>query len=80
MAAPSNGGDPLSTKRLSITVDPELLEKAVRVSGASSQREAIETALTELVRRRQIERIAARAGQVPLTMSVDDLLREREEG
>jgi len=67
----------MATKRLSVAVDPQLLEEAVRVTGASSQREAIETALTELVRRRRLQRMASRGGSVPLTLSVPDLLRDR---
>ena len=69
----------MSTKRLSVTVDPELLNEAVRLTGARSQREAIEMALDEMVRRRRLERMIRRAGSVPLVISVDDLLSSREE-
>ncbi len=69
----------MSTKRLSVTVDPELLNEAVRLTGAGSQREAIEMALDEMVRRRRLERMIRRAGSVPLVISVDDLLSSREE-
>lgn len=70
----------MASRRLSVTLDPDLIEEAVRVSGASSQREAIETALFEMVRRRRLERAVARAGSVPLTVSVEELMREREGG
>jgi Arc/MetJ family transcription regulator len=70
----------MSARRFSVTLDPDLLDEAVRITGAGSQREAIETALEELVRRRRLDALAARAGRVPLTVTVDDLLREREEG
>lgn len=69
----------MSVRRFSVTLDGELLDEAVRVTGAASQREAIETALEELVRRRRLSALAVRAGRVPLTLSVDDLLRAREE-
>lgn len=68
----------MATRRLSVALDPDLIDEAVRVSGARSQREAIETALLEMVRRHRRERAAGRAGTVPLTISVDDLLRGRE--
>lgn len=69
----------MATKRLSVTVDPELLDEAVRVTGAESQREAIDVALRELVRRRGVKRMVERAGTVELTQSVEDLLEERWE-
>lgn len=65
--------------RLSVSVDPELLEEAVRVSGAGSKREAIEIALRELVRRRRLARLAERAGTVDLAITRDDLLKGRAE-
>jgi Arc/MetJ family transcription regulator len=67
----------MGTKRLSVTVDTALVEEAVQVSGAASQREAIDLALRELVRRHRLEQMARRGGAVPLTMSVDDLVRDR---
>jgi Arc/MetJ family transcription regulator len=69
----------MSARRFSVTLDSDLLDEAVRITGAGSQREAIETALEELVRRRRLDSLAARAGRVPLTLTVDDLLRNREE-
>ena len=68
----------MATKRMSVTVDDELLAEAVRVSGAGSGREAIELGLRELVRRNRIDRMIRRAGTVELTTTVDELLRERE--
>ncbi len=70
----------MEEKRFSVTLDAELLEEAVRVSGADSQREVIEIALRELVRRRSLERMIGRAGSVPLTLTTEELLREREAG
>lgn len=66
--------------RLSVTLDPDLLEEAVRLSGAGSKREAIEAALKELIRRRRLEGMIARAGKLALTLSVEDLVRSRGEG
>ena len=65
--------------RLSVSVDPELLQEAVRVTGAGSKREAIEVALRELVRRRRLEGMAERAGRVELTVTREELRRRREE-
>lgn len=68
------------TKRLSVTLDSDLLEAAVRATGADSQREAIEEALRELVRRRAVERMARRGGTVELDRTVEELLDDRERG
>ena len=66
--------------RFSVTLDPELVQEAVRISGARSKREAIEAALKEFIRRRRLEKAIARGGKVSLTTSVDDLLKRRAEG
>jgi Arc/MetJ family transcription regulator len=65
--------------RLSVTLDPDLVEEAVRISGAHSKREAIETALKEFIRRRRLARMIGRGGKVALALSVDDLLKTRAE-
>jgi len=65
--------------RLSVTLDPGLVEEAVRVSGAHSKREAIEAALKEFIRRRRLARMIRRGGKVALALSVDDLLKTRSE-
>ncbi len=65
--------------RFSVTLDRRLVEEAVRVSGAQSKREAIETALKDFIRRRRLDKAIARGGKVSLTISVDDLLKRRAE-
>ena len=65
--------------RFSVTLDPELVEEAVRLSKARSKRQAIEAALKEFIRRRRLEGMIGRAGSVPLAVSVEDLLKRRAE-
>lgn len=65
--------------RLSVTLDPDLVEEAVRVSGARSKREAIEAALKEFIRRRRLARMIGRGDKVALALSVADLLKSRSE-
>lgn len=65
--------------RFSVTLDPGLVEEAVRIAGAHSKREAIETALKDFIRRRRLEKAIARGGKVSLTISIDDLLKRRAE-
>ena len=66
--------------RLSVTVDERLLERALRVSGAKTKREAIEMGLRELLRRASRERMISHAGKVDLALTVKDLLKRRAEG
>ena len=65
--------------RLSVTLDPDLVEEAVRVSGARSKREAIEAALKEFIRRRRLARMIGRGGKVALALARNDLLKSRSE-
>jgi Arc/MetJ family transcription regulator len=65
--------------RLSVTLDPDLVEVAVRVSGARSKREAIEAALKEFIRRRRLARMIERGGKVTLALARNDLLKSRSE-
>lgn len=65
--------------RLSVTLDPDLVEEAVRVSGARSKREAIEAALKEFIRRRRLARMIERGGKVALALARNDLLKNRSE-
>lgn len=67
----------VNTRRLSVTVDPDLVREAMALSGAGSQREAIETALLDMVRRHRTERMIERAGSVGLTISVEDVVADR---
>jgi Arc/MetJ family transcription regulator len=69
----------MALARLNVELDTDLLGAAVEVSGARSKREAIEIALRELVRRHRLAGIVKRAGTVTLGITVDDLLRMREE-
>ncbi len=65
--------------RLNVELDSALLNEAVKLVGARSKREAIETALRELVRRRRVERLIGRAGTVPLRWSSAEIVGSREE-
>lgn len=65
--------------RLTVTVDEALLEEARRLAGTRTKREALELALREFVRRRRLADIMAHAGAVDLTLTVEDLLKAREE-
>ena len=66
--------------RLSVTVEKQLLEKAIRVSGAKTKREAIEMGLRELLRRASREGMIEHAGTVDLGLTLKELLKRRLEG
>lgn len=66
--------------RLSVTVDPELLEEAKQLAKAKNKREAIELALREFVLRRRLKNLAELAGSGLVEMDVEELKRWRESG
>jgi len=65
-------------KRLSISVDPELLEESVRLAGVKTKREAIEGALRKFVRTRHLQELAQLAGSGLVDMSPGDLGKWRD--
>ena len=65
-------------KRLSITIDPELLEESKRLAGVRTKREAVELALQEFVRTRRMQELAELAGSDIIDMSPNDLRQWRE--
>lgn len=67
-------------KRLSVAVDPELVEKCRRLARVRTKREAIEVALREYVRARSLEELAELAGAGLVDMSLEELEDLRERG
>lgn len=65
--------------RTTLDIDRELLDEAVRVLGASSKREAIETALAEVVSASRRKELIAALGTFDPAFTPDDLARDRED-
>lgn len=65
--------------RLTLTLDKALLDEIVRLAGTRTKREALELALREFIRHRRLKEIVSHGGAVDLAMSVEDLLKSREE-
>ncbi len=61
--------------RLSVDVDPELLEEAKELAGVRTKREAIEIALREMILRRRLKDIMGLEGSGLVEIDLD-LLRE----
>ncbi len=66
--------------RLSATVDPDLLERARRLAGVRTKREALALALTEFVRRREAKRLRQLEGSGLVSMSPKELRAWRRAG
>ncbi len=64
--------------RLSITVDPELIEEVRRLAKVRTKREAIERALQEFVRQHRLQELQALAGSGVVEMELEELRRWRE--
>ncbi len=61
--------------RLSVDVDPELLEEAKELAGVRTKRETIEIALREMILRRRLKDIMGLEGSGLVEIDLD-LLRE----
>ena len=64
--------------RLSVTIDPGLLEEVQRLAKAKTKREAIEHALREFVRSYQLEQLSAFEGAGLVAMELPELKRWRK--
>ena len=66
--------------RLSVTVDPQLLETAAKLSGSRTKTEAIGRALHALIQERRRAEAIRHAGAFRLTLSREALRRLRHKG
>ena len=64
--------------RLSITVDPELLEEVRRLAKVRTKRAAIERALQAFVRQHRLQELQALAGSGVVEMELEELRRWRQ--
>jgi len=66
--------------RMSVTLDKDLLEEAQRLLGKKSKSSVIREALLELLRKKRREKAIEHAGNIEMDITLEDLLRLREEG
>ena len=64
--------------RLSITVDPELLEEVRRLAKVRTKREAIERALQAFVRQHRLQELQGLVGSGVVEMELEELRRWRQ--
>ena len=65
--------------KTTVIIDDELLDEAMKVSGAKTKKEAITTGLKELIRRRNIEALCQELGTFDLALSLEELEKLRDE-
>lgn len=65
--------------RMSVTIDENLLNQALKVTKAKTKREVIERGLRTLIDRDAREWIADHLGKIDLDLTLDELFRQREE-
>ncbi len=63
--------------RTTLDIDEELLKKAMEASGARTKTEAVEFALRELVRQRQLKLLREELGTFDLDLDLEKLRRDR---
>jgi Arc/MetJ family transcription regulator len=65
--------------KTTVVIEDELLSEAMQVSGARTKRQAITTALKELIRRKNLEALRDEAGTYDLALSPEELEKLRDE-
>lgn len=65
--------------RMTVTVDDALVEQARKLLGVRTKRQAITSALMQVVRQARLAQIAGHCGKVDLGFSRDELLDRRRE-
>ena len=63
--------------RTNIVIDPELIGEAMRLSGASTKRQAVENSLRLLIQVKRQERIRAVRGKLRWKGDLDAMRRDR---
>lgn len=66
-------------RKTTVCIDEELLESAVKMSGAKSKKEAIEKSLRLLVKNKQREAFSKELGTFDLVLTSKELERLRNE-
>ena len=65
--------------KTTVVIDDELLEEAMKAAKAKTKKEAIETGLRELVRRKNLEALRKELGTFDLELSLEELERLRSD-
>jgi len=65
--------------KTTVVIEDELLDKAMKASGARTKKQAITTALKELIRRKNLEALRQEAGTYDLALSLEELEKLRDE-
>ena len=65
--------------KTTVDIPDEQLEEAMRHTGAKTKREAVVIALTELNRRRRLQKLVEKFGTSESFMTQDELRRMRDE-
>jgi Arc/MetJ family transcription regulator len=65
--------------KTTVVIDDELLEEAIKVSGAKTKKQAITVGLRELIRKKNLEALRQELGTFDLALSPDELERLRNE-
>ena len=65
--------------KTTVVIDDELLDEALKASGAKTKKEVIAAGLRELVRRQNLEALRRELGTFDIALSPEELERLRDE-
>ena len=65
--------------KTTVIIDDELLNEAMKASGAKTKKQVITTGLQELIRRKNLEALRQELGTFDLALSLEELEKLRDE-
>lgn len=65
--------------KTTVIIDDELLDEAMKVTGAKTKRQVIATGLRELIHKRNLEAFRQELGTFDLSLSIEELQKLRNE-
>ena len=65
--------------KTTVIIDDELLNEAMKASGAKTKKQAITTGLKELIRKKNLEALRQELGTFDLALSLEELGKLRDE-
>jgi len=65
--------------KTTVVIDDELLDEAIKVTGAKTKRQVIAAGLKELICRKNLEALRHEAGTFDLALSLEELEKLRNE-
>lgn len=65
--------------RTTVEINDKLYADAKKLTGIKTKKELVNASLKEMIRKKRLEKAAKHAGKVKLDITVDELVRQRQQ-